>query len=172
MYKTPNIKHAVKAEISMKTILSSNHTQYQSTLMFNKVYGIDVQSLTVFRENGKLWNLHFHPKFSKSWTHQIAHIKHWIINDLTNDRSVMVWYKHDKRKFEIIVAFLSCRSSIFWKTVEKKWWGIILKKAKTFRISHQGHQNSVKKCSFQVFGEIERKMVNSSFKEKEFMISG
>ena len=97
-------------------IFSSNHIQYQNTLMFNKVYGVDVQSPTVFRENWKLWNLHFRPKFQKYWIHQIAHIKYFIINDPTNDTSMMHWYK---RKCEITVAYLRHRPSTSWKTVEK-----------------------------------------------------
>ena len=51
-----------------------------------------------------------------SWVHQIAHIKYWIINDLTNDASVMVWFK---RRFEITAAYLRRRPSTFWKTVQK-----------------------------------------------------
>ena len=148
-----------KCDISIKAvnnIFSSNHIQYQNNIMFNKVYGVNVQSPIVFRENGKLWNLHFRPKFSKTWFHQIAHIKYWIINDLTNEISVMVWYK---RKFEITVVFLRRRPSTFWKTVEKKWWDFILKKVTTVRISNQVHQKSVEKCSFQMF---DRKIVNLS----------
>ena len=93
--------------------------------MFNKVYGVNVQSPTVLRENWKLWNLLFYPKFSKYWFHQIAHIKYWIINYLTNEASVMIWYKC---KFEITVAYLMLRPSTFWKTVQKKWWDFTLKK--------------------------------------------
>ena len=113
-----------------------------------KVYGVDVQSATVFPENGKLWNLHFRPKFSKSWIHQIANIKYWIINDLTNNISVIVWYK---RKFEITVAFLRRRPSSFWKQSKKKVVKFYTEKATTVRISNQGHQISVWKCSFQMF---------------------
>ena len=38
----------------MNNILGSNLIQYQHTLMFNRVYGVDIQSPTVFRENGQL----------------------------------------------------------------------------------------------------------------------
>ena len=51
--------------------------------------------------------------------------KNWIIDDLTNDTSVMLWHE---RKFEITAAYLRRRPSTFWKTVEKKWWDFILKK--------------------------------------------
>ena len=34
----------------MNNIFSSNHIQYQKTLMFNKVYGVDVRSLTVLEK--------------------------------------------------------------------------------------------------------------------------
>ena len=84
--------------------------------MFNKVYGVDFPYPTVFRRNGKLWNSHFCPKFLKSWIYQIAHIEYWIINDLTNDTSVMVWYTC---KSKITVPYLQRRPSTFWKRVEK-----------------------------------------------------
>ena len=38
----------------MNNIFSSNHIQYLNTLMFNKVYVVDVQFPTAFQENGKL----------------------------------------------------------------------------------------------------------------------
>ena len=46
----------------------------------------------------------------------IAHIKYFIINDPTNNTSMMDWYK---RKCEITVAYRRHRPSTFWKTVEK-----------------------------------------------------
>ena len=70
--------------------------------MFNKVYGVGFLYPTVFRENGKLWNLHFRPKFSKSWIHQIVHIKYWIINDVTNNASVM--HENSKSQLHIFGA--------------------------------------------------------------------
>ena len=72
--------------------------------------------------------------------HQIAHIKYWIINDLTNDASVMIWYK---RKFEITVAYLMRRPSSFWETVQKRGEILHWKKATTVRIRNQGHQKYV-----------------------------
>ena len=120
--------------------------------MFNKAYGVYVQSPTVFRK----WKImkHSRPIFSKSWIHQIAHIKYWIINDPTNDAIVMLWYK---RKFEITVAFRRRRSSTFWKTVEVVRF--YTEKTIIDRISNQGHQKYLYQCSFQKF---DRKMVNLS----------
>ena len=129
-------------DVNAATLLAE--VSWKCDRVFNKVYGVDVQSPTFFRENGKLWNLNFRPKFSKPWIHQIAHLKYWIINDLTKNASVMVWYKR-KYKSTVAYMYLRHRPSSFWKTVDKKWWDFILslKKATNVRILNQGHQKSV-----------------------------
>ena len=102
-------------------------------------------------KNWKLWNLHFYPKFSKSWIHHIALVWCWIINDLTNNVPMMVWYKH---KFEIFGADHQLFGCWMWKTFENKWWDFILKKARTIIIRTQDHQTSLKQCFFTSLIEI------------------
>ena len=122
----------------MGLIVKSNHIQYQNTSMFNKVSGVVFPYPTFFRENGKLRNSHFRPKFSKSWNYQIAHIKHWIMNNLTNDTSVVLKYSFT-RKFEITVAYI------------RRWPPTIGKGSKKVVRFHTDKSEYVPKCAKYLF---------------------
>ena len=92
-----------------------------------------------------------------------------MINDLTYDIPVMVWYK---RKFKITVAFLiGAGHPLFGKQSKKSGENLSWKKKMTVGISNQGLQKAVKKCSFQMF---DRNTVNLSiiYKEKELNYFG
>ena len=92
--------------------------------------------IRLFSEKMEYYEIHiFRPYFTKSWIHQIAHIKYWIIYDLTNDASVMDWYTLE---LEITAAYLRRWPSTFWKKIKKKVVGFHTEKSDNYRNKYPG----------------------------------